>query len=188
LTCINQCRNLHTEPNLLTMKNLIYALAILLFVSCGTQEAVEEAKTPAEERSIGFNTNLPDLKWHLGTEAAIQIVKDFDALWANNNYDAMLPMLADTAIFNFADGRKAASPTEFIEILKADENSDPWTFNYAFSVDLDPEIGGEHVQAGFTGMEIKENDTTKTRYHESYYIIQGKIIMWNQYTQKDKKE
>jgi len=103
------------------------------------------------ERSIGFNTNLPDLKWHLGTDAAIQVVKDLDALWSAKNYEAMKPLLADTAIFHFADGRYAASPDEFIQLLSADESNDTWTFDVAYSVDLSPEIGGEHVMAAFTG-------------------------------------
>ena len=173
------------------MKNLIYVAAILLFISCANdeaKEAVAEAEPPAKERSIGFNKNLPDLKWHLGTDEAIQVVKDIDALWSEKNYEGMRPMLADTATFNFADGRSASSPDGFIKILSEDESNDTWTFDAAYSVDLDPEVGGEQVMAGFTGISVKDGDTTKTYYSERYYIIQGKIINWNQYTQKDKKE
>lgn len=172
------------------MKNLFFALIVLLFVACNAevdQETTSEPETP-KERSIGFNTNLPDLKWHLGTEAAIDVVKELDKLWSDKNYEGMRPLLADTAIFNFADGRKAKSPDEFIDILSADESNDTWTFNVAYSVDLNPEIGGEHVMAGFTGYSVKDGDTTKTYYSERYYIIQGKIIAWNQYTQKEKEE
>ena len=137
------------------MKNLIYVGAILLFISCAneeTKEAVAEEAVPVKERSIGFNTHLPDLKWHLGTDEAIQVVKDIDALWSAKNYEGMKPMLADTATFHFADGRSASSPDEFIKILSEDESNDTWTFDVAYSVDLDPEVGGEHVMAGFTGM------------------------------------
>jgi hypothetical protein len=173
------------------MKYLFILFSVLLFLSCANEEAKEavaETETPVKERSIGFNTNLPELKWHLGTDAAIDIVKNIDELWSAKNYEAMKPMLADTAKFYFADGREAMSADDFIKILTDDESDDTWTFTYAFSVDLDPEVGGEHVQAGFTGYEVTDGDTTITYYHESYYIIQGKIITWNQTTRKPKKE
>jgi hypothetical protein len=173
------------------MKNLFILFSALLFLSCANEEAKEavaEAETPAKERSIGFNTFLPELKWHLGTDAAIQTVKDVDELWSSKNYEAMKPMMADTAKFYFADGREAMSPDDFIKILAEDDSDDTWSFNYAYSVDLDPETGGEHVQAGFTGYAVSDGDTTKTYYHESYYIIQGKIITWNQLTRKPMKE
>ena len=172
------------------MKNLIFALVVLLFVACGAEEGnetVTEVETP-KERSIGFNTNLPELKWHLGTDAAIDVVKELDQLWSAKNYEGMKPLMADTAIFRFADGRRANSPDEFINILSADESNDTWTFDVAYSVDLDPEVGGEHVMAGFTGLSVKDGDTTKTYYSERYYIIQRKIVAWNQYTQKENKE
>ena len=174
------------------MKKLIYVAAILLFVSCANdeaKEAVAEAEPPAKERSIGFITTFPDDKLFLGTEAAIQVVKDLDKAWSSRDYAAMRPFLADTAKFSFADGRSATSADEFLKIIEADyDGSESWTFNIAYSVDIDPEIGGEHVQAGFTGSSVEDSDTTKTYYHESYYIIKGKVITWNQYTQKEKKE
>ena len=174
------------------MKNLLFVLLALTVLSCGNTEvkdvATDVAATP-EERAIGFNTMLPELKWHLGTEEAIQIVKDIDKHWSERNYDAMRTLLADTAKFYFADGRIANSSDEFIEILEADYNpNDSWTFNGAFSVDLAPDEGGEHVQAAFKGIEVVDGDTTTTFYHESYYIIQGKLITWNQFTMKQLKE
>ena len=165
---------------------------MLLFLSCANddaKEAVAEEETAAKERSIGFLTTFPDDKLFLGTEAAIQIVKDLDKVWSSRDYEAMRPYLADTAKFYFADGRSATSSDDFLKIIEADyDESESWTFDIAYSVDLNPEIGGEHVQAGFTGISVKESDTTKTYYHESYYIIDGKVITWNQYTQKPKKE
>lgn len=179
--------------NLITMKNLLIVLIALYVISCGNAEmkdtATEAMPVVAQERAIGFNTNLPELKWHLGTEEAIQIVKDIDKVWSERNYEAMQSFLADTAKFYFADGRVANSADDFIEILKTDYNpNDSWTFDGAFSVDLDPSLGGEHVQAGFTGIEVVEGDTTTTYYRESYYIVEGKLVMWNQFTQKKLKE
>jgi hypothetical protein len=167
------------------MKNLIFILCIAMLASCQPQE-----QAAPEERSIGFATALPDLKWHIGTEDAIQIVKDLDKEWSARNYEALATFFADTAKFNFADGRTADSPAGFIAILKADDEGteDTWTFDYAYSVDLNPEIGGEHVQAGFEGTSVKDSVETKTYYHESYYIIDGKVVTWNQFTMDGKKD
>ena len=97
------------------MKNLVFLLAIAVLFSCNTQK--EEVESPAE-RSIGFNTFLPEYKWHLGTEGPIEVVKKIDEAWAKEAYDEMRPYLADTAKFYFADGRFADSPDGFIEFLK----------------------------------------------------------------------
>jgi len=167
------------------MKNSLLFCALLLIVSCN--QVQEE---PAKERAIGFNTFLPDLTWHLGTEGPIDLVKDLDAKWSNRDYEAMRSFFVDTAKFYFDDGKYAGSPDEFIKILEeGDEGSeDSWTFDYAFSVDLDPTMGGEHVQAGFTGTSVKDSITTRKKYHESYYIIEGKIVTWNQYTRVHNEE
>jgi len=168
------------------MKNLVFTLAILLIISCNTKK---EEVAPAE-RAIGFNTFLPELQWHLGNDDAIQIVKDMDVLWAKKDYEGMKQFFADTAKFYFPDGRVASTPDEFVEFLKEEDNDSDgtWTFDYAYSVDLDPSQGGEHVQAGFTGTSMKDSVTTKKRYHESYYIIQGKIVTWNQFDMDIKEE
>ena len=165
------------------MKNLLIGAAILLLASCGMKKT--ETMNPPEERAIGFDTMLPDHKWHLGTETAIQVVKDLDKAWSSFDYDAMKTFFADTAKFYFPDGKTAASPDEFVSILKEEEGGADisWTFDYAFSVDLDPTRGGEHVQAGFTGTDIKGGVITKKHYHEWYYVIDGKIVLWRQFTQ-----
>jgi hypothetical protein len=161
------------------MKNLLFIAIVVFVVSCSPKET----ESLPVERSIGFNTFLPEKKWHLGTDQAIQVVRDLDVVWAKKDYAAMKGFFADTAKCYFPDGRIATSPDQFIEFVKSEnEGSDvSWTFDYAFSVDLDPTMGGEHVQAGFTVTVIAKGDTALSRVHESYYIIDGKIVMWNQY-------
>ncbi len=45
-------------------------------------------------------------------------------------------------------------------------------------------MGGEHVQAGFTVSSPKEDGTVeKYLVHESYYIIDQKIVTLSQYKQ-----
>ena len=54
------------------------------------------------ERSIGFVTGEnSDTKWHLGTQDAIDIVSTVDALWANQEYEAMRPYFADSVESEF---------------------------------------------------------------------------------------
>jgi hypothetical protein len=161
------------------MKNVLFIAALVLLASW---TPVEQASPPGE-RSIGFTTMLPDHKFHLGTEAAIQVVKDLDKVWAKRDYKAMKKFFVDTAKCYFPDGTVTGSPDEFIAKLKADSEGMEisWTFDYVYSVDLDPTRGGEHVQAGFTGTSKKEGKTDKTSYHEWYYVVDGKIVMWRQY-------
>lgn len=162
------------------MKNLGILLIVLIIASCSSMEK----QSVQEERSVGFNTKLPEKKWHLGTEQPIQVVKALDTLWAKKDWESMKAFCSDTAKFYFHDGRIAKSPDEFIQILSDDSEGveDSWTFDYAFSVDLDPTRGGEHVQAGFTGTSVKDSVVTKKHYHEWYYIVEGKIVMWRQFT------
>jgi hypothetical protein len=101
----------------------------------------------------------------------------------------MKSFFADTAMVYFPDGRIAKSPDEFVDFLKADDegSEDTWTFDYAFSVDLDPATGGEHVQAGFTGTSVKDGVTEMNRYHEWYYVVEGKIVTFRQFKQDIKE-
>lgn len=164
------------------MKKLFVLAVIAAMVSCNSAEP--GTNTVEVERAIGFNTMLPELQWHLGTEDAITLVKEFDKVWAAENYDEMGKFFADTAVFFFEDGKKAESPEEFIAILKEESEDDDvsWTFDYVYSVDLDPTRGGEHVQAGFTGTGSPKEGENKKQYHESYYVVDGKIVMWRQYS------
>lgn len=167
------------------MKNIIFIITLLLVISCETKSD----EVVVAEKSIGFLTDFPDDKWHIGTEDAIQVVKDLDAVWSKRDYEAMKTFFADTARFNFSDGSIANSPDEFISKLKStEEDEESWTFDYAFSVDLRPDMGGEHVQAGFTVTDAKDSVTVQNRYHESYYIIEGKIVWWNSFKMAIKEE
>jgi len=173
------------------MKNLIFILFTFLLVSCGGPESTTEVKSETTERAIGFNSMLPDLKFHLGTEAAVDVVKELDKHWAAKEYDAMRSFFTDTTEFYLEDGQVLESTDEFIEMISEDDEEDvSWTFDYAFSVDLDPTRGGEHVQAGFTVKVPKEDGTTvENYYHESYYVVDGKIVSYRQYSiEPDDKE
>ena len=146
----------------------------LLLSSCDTN-------TP--ERNIGFVTgDNSELQWHLGTQEAIDVVTTVDSLWKNQDYEGMREFFADTVKVLRPNGTYTNSFDSFIESL-TDGSNVTWSYDYAFSVDLDPEVGGEHVQAGFSVTYPGTNDSDERidYQHESYYIVDGKIITLNQY-------
>ena len=58
-----------------------------------------------------------------------------------------------------------------------------WDLLRAFSVDIDPTRGGEHVNAMFMG-KYEDSEVINTFYANLwFYIIDGKIITLNQYNQ-----
>ena len=159
------------------MKNsiLLILTTILLFSSCDTD-------TP--ERTIGFVTGEnAELQWQLGTQEAIDVVTTVDELWTNQDYEAMRPFFADTVKVWRPNGVFTNTFDSFVESLNNGSNV-TWSLNYAFSVDLDPLLGGEHVQAGFTITypATDESDERVDYQHESYYVVDGKIITLNQYS------
>jgi hypothetical protein len=135
------------------------------------------------ERSIGFVTgDNSDTKWHLGTQDAIDIVSTVDELWANQDYEGMRPYFADSVEVIRPNGSYTITFDDFVEAISSGDSA-TWTYNYAFSVDLDPTIGGEHVQAGFSVDYPATDDSEEytTLHHESYYVVNGKIITLRQY-------
>ena len=146
----------------------------LLLSSCDTN-------TP--ERNIGFVTgDNSELQWHLGTQEAIDVVTTVDSLWKNQDYEGMREFFADTVKVLRPNGTYTNSFDSFIESL-SDGSNVTWSYDYAFSVDHNPEVGGEHVQAGFSVTYPGTNDSDERidYQHESYYIVDGKIITLNQY-------
>ena len=71
----------------------------------------------------------------------------------------------------------------FVESFSSGDDAS-WTYNYAYSVDLDPSIGGEYVQAGFiiTYPATDDREEYSNLQHESYYVVDGKIITLRQYS------
>ncbi|MCP4911000.1 MAG: hypothetical protein GY907_09865, partial [Bacteroidetes bacterium] len=89
---------------------LIFTIGVLAaFVySCNNSAVQRMMEEPVEpERSVGF-TNWSDdgveYKWHLGTDGAVQVVRDLDEVWANQNWEGVREMLSDTAKFYWRNG------------------------------------------------------------------------------------
>jgi len=144
-----------------------------------------ETNTP--ERAIGFVTGEnSDSQWHLGTQEAIDVVNTVDQLWKDQDYEGMRQYFADSVVVMRPNGLSTNTFDSFIESISTGGNT-TWTYDYAFSVDLDPSIGGEHVQAGFTVIypATDDKEESSTLQQESYYIVDGKIITLSQYNIKD---
>ena len=164
------------------MKNLIKVCVLaLLLSSCATQ-----TDSKAKERMIGFHPNpeIQDLKWHLGTQEAVDHVISLDKLWVAKDFEAMRGHFVDTLKVTNWDGVMFTNFDAFKASQEADSAEVSWTFDYAYSVDINPSMGGEHVQAGFSISSPKEDGTVeKYLVHESYYIIDQKIVTLSQYKQ-----
>ena len=158
------------------MKNsILLVFSLFLLLSC---------ETNMPERAIGFVTGEnSELQWHLGTQDAIDVVTTVDELWNNQDYEAMRPYFADSVKVWRPNGVYTNTFDSFIESLGGGSNV-TWSYDYAFSVDLNPEVGGEHVQAGFTiTYPATEDSEERVDYqHESYYIVEGKNITLNQHS------
>jgi hypothetical protein len=98
----------------------------------------------------------------------------------------MRPYFADSLVFTSYEGKTSNTFDDFVEAMTSG-TSVSWTYDYSFSVDLDPSIGGEHVQAGFTVTYPPTDDSEGyvNQNHESYYIVDGKIITLKQYVVKN---
>ena len=179
------------------MKNLklIFTIAIITaFVySCNNSAVQRMMEEPVEpERSVGFNDWTDDgteYKFHLGTEASIDVVKEFDKMSGEKNYDGMNEIFSDTTVITYQNGQKA-SLQDFISMnvrrdsmLEANDAKLNWELLRAFSVDIDPTSGGEHVNAMYMG-KYEDIEGVNTFYANLwFYIIDGKIITVNQYNQ-----
>lgn len=160
------------------MKNSILITIITSAILLGACD------TNTSERAIGFVTgDNSDAQWHLGTQTAIDVVNTVDELWSNQDFEGMRPYFADSVVVIRPNGSTTNTFDSFVESFSAGDNA-TWSYNYAFSVDLDPSIGGEHVQAGFqiTYPATDDRDEYTNLQHESYYVVDGKIITLNQYS------
>jgi hypothetical protein len=93
---------------------------------------------------------------------------------------------ADTLRITTYNGKVFTSFEDF-QINVAEDTTGGWIFDRAFSVDLNPALGGEHVQAFFNSFDINlEGDTIKYKIYESYYVVNKKIVWLDQFRQETK--
>ena len=177
------------------MQNLkiIFGVLILALVSYScNNSAVQRMMEEDPERAVGMSAwaGVEDMKWHIGTQEAVDLAKNMDSAWKASDWETMRTYISDTAKITATNGFTFDSPDEFIESRKRlDSRRDSlgatfdWKFTNLFSVDLDPTTGGEHVHADYYGMYTKDGKEDNFRVMNRYYIIDGKIMVWNSYFQ-----
>ena len=138
----------------------------------------------APERTIGFVTGEnSDLQWHLGTQDATDVVTTVDGLWAAQDWEGMRPYFSDTLVFTRSNGSVTNTFDDFVAAQTSGVQV-TWEYNYAYSVDLNPSMGGEYVNAGFevTYPATDDSDEFVNWNHEIYFVQDGKIMSPTQYT------
>jgi hypothetical protein len=144
------------------------------------------------KQSVGF-TNWSDdgseYKFFLGTESSIDVVMAFDAAAQAKTYDNFREIFVDSAIFTYQNG-VTHTLDQFIamnqnrdSLLLANEATLKWTPQNAFSVDIDPKRGGEHVNMMYKGEYIDDDEKSQFYANLWFYVVDGKIVMVNQYNQ-----
>jgi hypothetical protein len=172
------------------MKNLF----ILIILSAFAVACTAPVPSPAEERNIGFHPNpdadIKDTGWYLGTQEAIEVVLQLDSVWKNNDYAALQSFFSDTARITFSNGKQFTNSEDFINTLKEWENpNSSWEMTGIYSLDISPNVGGEHVQARVTYHNVDSLGVETTSYGiESYYVIDGKVVWMDQFGQKAPQE
>ena len=182
------------------MKNFKLIIAVLILAtisySCNNSavQRMSEKINPEEpERAVGMSdwAGVEDMKWHIGTQDAVDVAKNMDSAWKAKDYETMRTFISDTATITATNGFTFDSPDEFIESRKRRDSAITsngatfdWKFTNLFSVDLDPTTGGEHVHVDYYGMYTKDGKEDNFRVMNRYYVIDGKIVVWNSYSQE----
>jgi len=175
------------------MKNfkLIITIIILSGISYSCNNSAVQRMMEDPERSVGMSTweGVEDMKWHLGTQDAIEVVKTFNNAWQSRDYETLRSVCSDTVQFTSGNG-KTNNIDEFVQVrIDADSRRDSlgatftWKSTNLFSVDLDPTFGGEHVNV-YVDAEYTEGDLVdRFRAINHAYVIDGKIVRWGFYGQ-----
>ena len=178
------------------MKNLklIFTITILTaFVySCNNSAVQRMMEEPVEpERSVGMSTwtGVEDMKWHLGTQDAVEVVKTFNTAWQSRDYETLRNVCSDTVQFTSGNGTISNIDQFVQDRMSQDSRRDSvgatfkWKSTNLFSVDLDPTFGGEHVNV-YVDAEYTEGDLVdKFKAINHVYVIDGKIVRWGFYGQ-----
>jgi len=175
-----------------TKSILVILFLISITYSCNNS-AVQRLIEEDPERAVGMSAweGVEEMKWHIGTQEAVDIANKMDSAWRARDYETMKEFISDTAQITATNGFTFRNVEEFIESRKRNDSAMnargatfDWTTTNIFSVDLDPSTGGEHVHADYYGMYTLDGQEDNFRVLNRYYIVEGKIIMWNSYWQE----
>ena len=159
------------------MKRFYTIASIILVValaSCSTDTS----------QSVGFVSaeQFDGFEWHIGTDEYVDLVTDLDEAWEVYDFEKMSPFFSDTVTILTYDGLAFNSFEDFATNIEQDPNEYQWEMVSVYSVDLNPDAGGEHVHANFAIESTNPSgEVDAYALHEHYYIIDGKIIWLHQY-------
>lgn len=159
------------------MRNILLLAFLILsatLISC----------TSENNPSVGFVSaeQFEGFEWHIGTDEFVKLVTDLDEAWKVYDFEEMSPFFSDTVNIITYDGLEFDSFEAFAENIEQDPNEYKWELTSVYSVDLNPETGGEHVHANFAIESTDPSGDIDSYFlHEHYYIIDGKIIWLHQY-------
>ena len=102
----------------------------------------------------------------------------------------MRPFFADSVSITTSRGERfTTADAYFDDMKKRDYNNFSWELLSIYSVDIKPNVGGEHVQAYFKNIwkDSLGNDKTSNS-QESYYVVDGKVVWLDQFSQRPIRE
>ena len=112
--------------------------------------------------------------------------------YKKKDYQELYRYFADTAVLTYQNGAQN-NLKQFIDlnlerdsILSANGETLKWEPQNAFSVDLNPEIGGEHVNMLY--LATYETAESKSQFYADlwFYVVDGKIVTIRQFNQSIK--
>ena len=165
----------------MNLTRIIYTLFFIVPIMSYTQT----------ERSVGMTKweGLDELKWHIGTENAVNVVKKYDKYFNNGDWDKAREIFVDSARITYFNGQKV-SYEELIEMsrlrdssYKANNIDYKWNLINLYSVDLAPKIGGEIVTADYNVTYDDGKEKMQFNSILRFYVIEDKIIWVNQFNQ-----
>ena len=159
----------------------ILFLGIIILVSC-----------QMNQKSVGISNWSDDgkvYKWHLGSENAVDVAANIDKAMKEKDYTLLRNFLSDTIRITSSNGTEYNADSfidrriEIDSILESRNATLKWEYSNIFSVDLDPTRGGEHVHVNYSGTYEDENGTDTWNSINRYYVIDGKVVWWDTFTQ-----
>ena len=154
---------------------------LFLFPSCDTSD-----------KSVGLSNWSDDgkvYKWHLGTESAVDVAANLDKAMKDKDYTLLRNFLSDTVRITSSNGTVYSADSfikrriEIDSILESRSATLNWQYSNIFTVDLDPLRGGEHVHVNYSGKYEDENGRDTWNSINRYYVIEGKVVWWDTFTQ-----
>ena len=107
----------------------------------------------------------------------------------DKDYTLLRNFLSDTVRITSSNGTVYSADSfikrriEIDSILESRSATLNWQYSNIFTVDLDPLRGGEHVHVNYSGKYEDENGRDTWNSINRYYVIEGKIVWWDTFTQ-----